>query len=107
MWLTKLKLATAAFLLVALACCGAGVLAHKALAAGQPGPAQEPARGKENKAADPVSVGAPPRALAEYKSPVLCVAWSSNGRWLVAGTKDGTVHVTEAATGKEVHRFPT
>jgi RNA polymerase sigma factor (sigma-70 family) len=106
MWLTRLKLATAAFLLVALACCGASVLAHQALAAGQPRPAQEPARGKENKAADPPR-SAPPRSLAEYVSPVLCVTWSANGRWLAAGTKDGTVHVAEAATGKEAHRFPT
>src|SRR5262249_61208212 len=48
----------------------------------------------------------PPRLLAEHPGPVTCLAWSADGRRLAAGTQDGTVHVTEAATGK-VLSFPT
>jgi WD40 repeat protein len=48
-----------------------------------------------------------PGLLIEHKSPVSCLAWSPNGQWVATGTKAGTIRVTEAATGKEVHNFPT
>jgi WD40 repeat protein len=50
--------------------------------------------------------GGPPRVLAEHDSPVLCLAWSPDGRRLAAGTQGGTVYVTEAATGKKVASIP-
>lgn len=48
----------------------------------------------------------PPRVLVEHQSPVLCLGWSADGRQLAAGTQDGTVHVTDATTGKD-RSFPT
>src|SRR5205807_6031737 len=47
------------------------------------------------------------RVVAETQSPVTCLAWSPDGRRVAAGTEDGTVHIADAATGKEVGRFPT
>src|SRR5262249_17868833 len=35
----------------------------------------------------------------------VAVAFSPDGKWLIAGTRDLTLRVWEVATGKEVHRF--
>ena len=35
----------------------------------------------------------------------MCLAWTPDGRWIATGTRDGAVQVTEAASGKKVHRF--
>lgn len=48
-----------------------------------------------------------PGVPIEHKGAILCVAWSPNGQWLATGAQDGTIRVTEAATGKEVHRLAT
>jgi hypothetical protein len=50
---------------------------------------------------------APPRILTELDSPVLCLAWSHDGRRIAAGTQGGTVYVSEADTGKKVAHFAT
>src|SRR5580765_6385252 len=47
----------------------------------------------------------PPRVKVEQKSQVLCVAWSPDGKWLATGTKDGTVYIIDAATGKPIRTF--
>jgi hypothetical protein len=73
--------------------------------------------GKEKAATDSAKAGnpsiteaprraGPPRVLVEYKSPLTCMAWSPDGRVVAAGTEDGAIHITEAATGKEVNSFP-
>jgi WD40 repeat protein len=59
------------------------------------------------KAPPAVPRAAPPRVLAELDGPVLCLAWTSDGRRLAAGTRNGTVQILEAATGKKVASIPT
>lgn len=53
------------------------------------------------------SFGAQPGVPIEHKSPVLCLAWSADGRRLATGTHDGTIRIGEAATGKELHSLAT
>jgi WD40 repeat protein len=43
----------------------------------------------------------------QHESPTLAFAWSPNGQWLASGTRDGTVHVNAAASGREMHTFAT
>jgi RNA polymerase sigma factor (sigma-70 family) len=116
MMMTKLKIGTMVLFLIALACCGAGALTH-ALATATPNePPQSTSRKsqtaiepKENKPAAPVRPlrAGPPRVQVEHKSPILSLAWAPDGQWIATGTKDGTIRIVEAASGKEVRSFPT
>jgi WD40 repeat protein len=49
----------------------------------------------------------PPHVQIDHKSPVTCLAWSSNGQLVAAGTTDGTITITDAATGKQVRSLQT
>jgi RNA polymerase sigma factor (sigma-70 family) len=111
MFLTRLKIATTVLLFVVLACYGVSVQIQ-----GAPG-GERTAGDKRGTAADEVKArqqptpgatmrGGSSRVLLECKSPVLGLAWSAKGDRVAAGTQDGTVHVAESATGKEVHSFP-
>jgi RNA polymerase sigma factor (sigma-70 family) len=123
MLLTKLKIATAVCLIAGVTLCAVGVLAQEVWAEVEPtkgtvATLSEPPESGSEKAAtgsaqagDPLNTGAPlragpPRVMVEHKSPVACLAWSPDGRWVAAATEDGAIHVTEAATGKEVRSFP-
>jgi RNA polymerase sigma factor (sigma-70 family) len=109
MILTKLKTATVVSLLAVLTSFGAALLADQLSASPQE-------VGKEKAATDSAKAGnpsiteaprraGPPRVLVEYKSPLTCMAWSPDGRVVATGTEDGAIHITEAATGKEVNSF--
>src|SRR5260370_31342119 len=123
MLLNKLKITTAVCLLAVLTSCGAAVL--KTWAAGQiesakgtavtqpklPDCVSKKAATDSAKTVNPPITGTPlragpPRVLVEHKSPLTCLAWSPDGRWVAASTEDGTILVTEVATGKEVRSFP-
>jgi RNA polymerase sigma factor (sigma-70 family) len=56
--------------------------------------------------ARPLNTG-PPRFQVEHKSPILCVAWSPDGKRVATGTKDGAIAVIEATSGKVLHSFAT
>jgi RNA polymerase sigma factor (sigma-70 family) len=110
MFLTRLKIASAILLFVAFACCGVSVQTR-----GAPG-GEGKAGDKRGTAADDVQArqqltpgatlrGGSSRVLPECKSPVLCLTWSAKGERLAAGTKDGTVHVFDVVTAKQVHAF--
>src|SRR5262249_47486401 len=43
---------------------------------------------------------APVGALTGHEGTVTCLAWSADGKSLASGSKDGTVRVWDAATGK-------
>jgi len=120
MLLQKLKIGVVA-LLMAFATAGVGGLTYRGLASGvqQDAVKQEAAQGGKAKAATgnpnadnqpataaPLGAG-PPRVQVEHNSPVLSLAWSPNGQWIATGTKDGTIHITDAASGKEIRRFAT
>ena len=62
-------------------------------------------KGGQVKVTSPLRSGLP-RILVEFKTVVTCLAWSADGPRIAAGTPDGTVHVSEVATGK-VRSFPT
>jgi Anaphase-promoting complex subunit 4 WD40 domain/WD domain, G-beta repeat len=47
----------------------------------------------------------PPRFQVEHKSAVVNVAWSPDGKQVAVSTRDGTVRISESATGKEVVSF--
>jgi RNA polymerase sigma factor (sigma-70 family) len=123
MLLTKLKITTTWAFLAVLIAGGIGVSVHRtwaACAVEANGPAvvqAKPERGKERLVTDPANAAkphvmeqplraGPPRVLVKYKSPVTCLGWSPDGRWVAASTQDGTIHVTEAAAGKEIRSFP-
>jgi RNA polymerase sigma factor (sigma-70 family) len=117
MLMTKLKILAAVFFLLALAFSGAGMLAYT-LGAPRPGgssntktPHASPGApgGKEAvvPAKLPAAQAGPARMQIEHKSPVLSLAWSLNGRWIATGTKDGTLRITDTATGKEVRSIAT
>jgi WD40 repeat protein len=115
MFITKIKTMTAVLLAVALAFAaggfGIGLFSTLTLAAQGEGeksaPKTLPAKEADLPKTDQALRAGPPRVLAEHQSPVASLAWSADGRRLAAGTQDGTVHVTEAATGKVVRSFPT
>ena len=49
----------------------------------------------------------PPRLQIEHPNPITCLGWSSQGTRLATGSQDGTIRITDAATGKVLHRFTT
>ncbi len=91
MLLTKLKIATA---LIGVLGLGVGQLLSPLVAWESPG--SEAVLQKGDTVLPPRA--GPPRLLVEHQSPVASLAWSADGRRLAAGTQDGTVHATEAAT---------
>src|SRR5262249_35805380 len=103
MFMTKIRTMTAVLLAVALAFAGGGfgmgLFGHCTLP-GQGGgargdPKTLPAKEADQPKTDQAVRAGPPRPLVEHQEPVKCMAWSADGRWLGAGTQDGTVHVTE------------
>jgi RNA polymerase sigma factor (sigma-70 family) len=108
MFLTKVKITTPLFLCAILLALGATqhiLLPVRALEPAGQGVAvipdsPKPPKNPDGGDASPRDAG-PPSVLVEHKSPVTSLAWSAEGHFLAAGTEDGTVHVTEAATGKD------
>jgi len=49
--------------------------------------------------------GSAPQLLSHYPAQLTAAALSGDGRWLAAGSGDGTCKVFETATAKEVHRL--
>jgi DNA-binding beta-propeller fold protein YncE len=110
MLMSKLKTSIAALCVTAVVGVIAVALAHQASAARPVEPAiQIQFPDSNNTGAVPAVVhrSGPPRLQVEHKSPVSCLAWSPNGTMLAAGTQDGTIQLTKAATGKEIRSFAT
>jgi RNA polymerase sigma factor (sigma-70 family) len=117
MLMTKLKILAAVFFLLALASSGAGLLAYT-LGAPRPSasattktPQASPGApgGKDAAGAAklPAAQAGPTRMQVEHKSPVLSLAWSPTGQWIATGAKDGTLRITDTATGKEIRTMAT
>jgi RNA polymerase sigma factor (sigma-70 family) len=106
MW-TKRKIVAFVLLFVVLTGCGVGVLTHRATGGErQAGDKRGDAKAPEKRIPpDPAARGASSRVVFECKEPVSCLAWSAKGEWLAAGTREGTVHIVEVATGKHVKDF--
>jgi RNA polymerase sigma factor (sigma-70 family) len=114
MLMTKLKMTTSLLLLLALVLGGAGALGHavaarsSAITTTMPAPqGQGPTGGKESSGPAKQPPLPPARLQIEHNSMVLSLAWSPNGALIASGTKDGTVRITEAASGKEVRKIAT
>jgi WD40 repeat protein len=54
----------------------------------------------------PDGVVAPPRLLTAYDHPVVAVAFSPDGRLLASRSMNGTIRLSDVATGKVDHQFP-
>jgi RNA polymerase sigma factor (sigma-70 family) len=116
MSLTKLKVTTVVLLLAFLACVATTALTRAGWAAVQPEDAAATVEAGDKPAigdgATPAALPPAPRPgsallLVEHASPVTCLAWSFDGKLIAAGTKDGTVYLTEVATGKVLRSIPT
>jgi RNA polymerase sigma factor (sigma-70 family) len=126
MLLAKLKTSAGAVLLSVILCGGIGAITHQTWAARQSAEGgHDPviANGGAAQSGEPVRHFAPGVTSAavpgateyqsganrptqiEHQSQVLAVAWSPDGKKLITGTKEGMVHITESATGKEVRSF--
>jgi RNA polymerase sigma factor (sigma-70 family) len=109
MLMTKLK-NMATLLLLAVALSGGALLGHTAIRSAasadslqlSPGQARSDVKPSGDPAKQPPLPAAAARLQVHHNSPVLSVAWSSNGASIATGTKDGTIHLTDAATGKEM-----
>jgi RNA polymerase sigma factor (sigma-70 family) len=108
MLLTKLKIAAVALLFAALVGYGVGALTHRATGGErQSGDKRGDAKAPEKLIPPgPAARGGSSRVVFECKEPVSCLAWSAKGDWLAAGTREGTVHIVEVATGKHIKDFP-
>jgi RNA polymerase sigma factor (sigma-70 family) len=111
MQMTKFKIGTS-LLLLALVVSSAGLLGHAAarpaaLAAPlAPLQGQAPAgKASGDSAKQPPLPAAAARLQVEHNSPVLSIAWSASGAWIATGTKDGAIHLTDTASGKEMRKI--
>src|SRR5262245_10763842 len=66
--------------------------------------ASQPAASAQTGGTPVFGVG-PPRFQVEHESSVLSVAWSFDGKLVASGTREGRIHITDKATGKEVKNF--
>jgi hypothetical protein len=121
MVITKLHTVLAIFIGVALVGLGAGLGAYRALASqrstSEAGSEQALSNSIENAEAIPVRFDRigdplPPGALTRlgsvpfrHRGPLTSVQLTSDSRILASASRDGTLRLWEAATGKEVRRF--
>jgi RNA polymerase sigma factor (sigma-70 family) len=126
MWLTKLKIVASMVAAVVVLGAGTGVLTYRATAGPQE-PMKQEAPEERKKVEPPVSAldlsprqpareGAPSvpalpwrqhAVLEGGKEPILSVAFAPDARLLAGGSHDGTVHLWDVASGKEVRRLAT
>jgi RNA polymerase sigma factor (sigma-70 family) len=124
MALTKLKLIAACFLAAGVLMAGAGLAAHQAWAAKQPGGQPDArsnpnpdrpdssARATQKPGADPNGDPLPADAIVRlgtlrfrHMHSISAVAYSADGKRFLSGSWDGTVRLWDAATGEELHKF--
>jgi RNA polymerase sigma factor (sigma-70 family) len=119
MLLTKLKTMAGLVVLTVTLLGGMSAVGHQTLAALQSTKSEAVAADQANaKSLEESGEIRPPTIFAqpapakgplqiEHKSPVLAVAWSPHGKLLITGTKDGTVQITDADTGKALRSIAT
>src|SRR5438094_84210 len=60
----------------------------------------------DDRNAPPLPLGAGPlRVQVQHKSIVTHLAWSPDGKRVATGTEDGTIHIVDLASGKDVQSF--